>query len=452
VAPDGGARIRREHAPLHEASIACAISWLGLIVGLAVAPAPADAETLGEAWAAAAGYDLTLKAAQDRLESAEEALLSARGERMPAVSATSTAMRWNEVPAFVFGGLGVPGELRLFDSRTMTLSTANISVPIYTGGRVSSGIDAADAAVAARRSEASSLTQQNKLDVAAAYIDVLRAEHALEVMASNVAALEAHARIVNDMYTVGQVPRNDYLAATVSLADARQRELTASGQLDMARSAYNRALGRPLTQTVVLDANLPSVSSAIDGVTPEELLDLAIANRHELAAASSAVDVLAAQSVAARAATRPQLFLTGAYTMLDNEFLNDDRFWTVGVGVQWRFFDSGRTRHAAQALSREAAAMSRERSELETQIALQIRETWLRLRTARERIRVAEQAIEQADENLRVASDRYRNGEGANTEVLDAEALRSLSRSNYDNAVYEAAYAEFALARAVGIL
>ena len=48
--------------------------------------------------------------------------------------------------------------------------------------------------------------------------------------------------------------------------------------------------------------------------------------------------------------------------------------------------------------------------------------------------------------------DRYRNGEGTNTEVLDAEALRALTASNFDSARYDLRLAELALARAVGAL
>ena len=60
--------------------------------------------------------------------------------------------------------------------------------------------------------------------------------------------------------------------------------------------------------------------------------------------------------------------------------------------------------------------------------------------------------IAQAEENLRVVRDRYRNGEGTNTEVLDAEALRSLTRGNLADARFDAAMAEYRLARAVGVL
>ena len=42
--------------------------------------------------------------------------------------------------------------------------------------------------------------------------------------------------------------------------------------------------------------------------------------------------------------------------------------------------------------------------------------------------------------------------DSTNTEVLDAETLRSLSRSNYDNADFDASLALYELARGVGQL
>jgi outer membrane protein TolC len=60
--------------------------------------------------------------------------------------------------------------------------------------------------------------------------------------------------------------------------------------------------------------------------------------------------------------------------------------------------------------------------------------------------------VQQAEENLRVVRDRYRNGEGTNTEVLDAESLRTVSLSNLDTARYDASLAELTLAHAVGSL
>ena len=137
---------------------------------------------------------------------------------------------------------------------------------------------------------------------------------------------------------------------------------------------------------------------------------------------------------------------------LQNDFLNREEFWMVGVGVQWNLFDGGQARKKASALSFKSNAVAQERNNLQSLIELQVRQSWLRLNETNERKRLTERAVEQADENLRVVRDRYRNGEGTNTEVLDAEVLRSLSRSNFDNADFDAKLALYELARGVGRL
>ena len=70
----------------------------------------------------------------------------------------------------------------------------------------------------------------------------------------------------------------------------------------------------------------------------------------------------------------------------------------------------------------------------------------------RKRIDVTSKAISQAEENLRAAKIRFQNGAAINTEVLDAETLRTKSYDNYYNAIYDAVLATFKLQRAVGTL
>ena len=77
---------------------------------------------------------------------------------------------------------------------------------------------------------------------------------------------------------------------------------------------------------------------------------------------------------------------------------------------------------------------------------------WLDLDSTRKRVRVNRDALENADENLRVSRNRYRNGAGTNTEVLDAQTLRTETYSTYYRSVYDAALAHMKLLRAAGTL
>jgi outer membrane protein TolC len=412
----------------------------------------AAAETLEQAWEAALALDATLQAAESRLSGADAALAAARAARRPNLTAASTVTAWRDTPAFDFGAAGLPGVLPLFAGDTFIMSEARVSVPLYSGGSIGAGIDAAAAGRAALERSTVALTQQLKLAVAERYVGVLRAESVLAAARANTLSLEAHARDVADMERSGQVPRNDYLAAAVSLADARQRELQASTALEIARAAYNRQTARPLDTPVALVAELPSTGADLASRPVDALVATALERRDELASLAAVAARLEAESIGVRAQTRPQLLLAGGYTFLENRILDREDYWSLALGVQWRAFDGGRSRNAAAALGHQSAAAAEDRADLETLIELEVRSAWLGVAETRERIGVTESAVAQAEENLRVVRDRYRNGEGTNTEVLDAEALRSQSRSNFDNARYDAALAQFRLARAVGAL
>ena len=156
-------------------------------------------------------------------------------------------------------------------------------------------------------------------------------------------------------------------------------------------------------------------------------------------------DQLAACSEEAGRVTR--LFLTPPMHDVHERL----RRWMVNVGMQWKLFD-GSTRHSSDAISRQALSLKEQRDDLSSMISLQVRQTWLDSKEAQKRIKVTQQAIAQADENMKVTTDRYQQGLATNTEVLDAEDLRTRTHDNFNNASYDAALETLHLRRAVGIL
>jgi outer membrane protein TolC len=425
---------------------------IAAMVALAATRCTAFGETLEDAWRAALAADGRLAAAEARTAASDAALSVARAERYPSVTATTATSHWRETPAFDFGAAGIPSVLPLFGGDTMNLATAHAELPLYTGGALTANIEAAAAAHDGQGRGRDALRQDLKLGVAEAYVGVLRAASALTVAHSNSTSLAAHARDVEDMRRTGQVPTNDFLAAAVSLADAQQRELVAQGALDVAHALYNRRVGRPLDAPVGIEPLDEPLGGRAITAPLTELVAVARAARPELAELDAAAAALTARAAAARAARRPQLAVRGGYAYLENEFLNREDFWFVALGVRINVFDAGRSRHASTTLERQSTAFTDERRDRAAEIELEVHRAWHDLVTARARVDVAASAVQQGDENLRVVRDRYRNGEGTNTEVLDAEALRALSASNFDTARYDVRLAELTLARAVGAL
>ena len=419
-----------------------------LILVLALA-GTARSETLDEAWNAALASHQQLAAAQARRDAAGYDLDRAQSERLPQLGVTSSFTQLDEAPAFDFGG-GQTSQ-QLFANDNFVTAGATVSLPLYSGGAIGAGIDAAEFAATASEGQLATVTKDIKLGTGEHYVQVLRAESALLVADSNVATLEALTADAKNRFDVGDVPKNDYLATSVSLANAVQRRLQTRNALDYARAAYNRFLNRPLDAPVTLDPDLD-----IDDLVPADDLDslilMASQERDELSSLSAQAQALRKRSTVTKSGSRPQFALTGGYMYLENQFLTAEDFWVAGVSFQWSPFDGGRSRNRAAAFDSRANAVNHARNDLSTQIALQVRRAWNDREEAESRTRVTESAVEQAIENLRVVRDRYAAGASPNVDVLNAEALRQEALSNYDNARYDLAIAKLRLARAVGAL
>ncbi len=153
---------------------------------------------------------------------------------------------------------------------------------------------------------------------------------------------------------------------------------------------------------------------------------------------------------AERSRRLPQVSLSGGYQYLENEALDRQEFAMVAVDLKWAVFDGGQTRNRSDSLRLSQRANERRLADLRSMLALEVRQAWYSLQESRARIDVARDAVEQSEESLRIATQQYGAGLVNSTRVLEAEASRTLSRSNRENALLDAEVARMRLARAVG--
>lgn len=415
-----------------------------------LAVTPAVAETLEDAWRLATARDPGLAAAASLAAAGQAGERAARAERWPRVTVDGSYQRIDDAPSFSFPvGDGTFTSPELVNGDEVLMARARLEMPLFTAGRVTSGIESAAAAARGADLGRQDYEQDLRLRVATAYVDVLRAERALRAAEASAASLAAHADDVAVMVERESVARNDLLAARVTQADADQARLQAGNRHALAMAAYNRLLGEPLDRVPDL-ADVPAVPPPAGSL--EELVARALAGRRDLAGLDARARALAGQADSERAARWPQVGLLADYQHLDNAVLDDDDFALVGVGVSWTVFDAGRIRQKANALASASRAAADNRQELASRVALEVRQAWLDLQEAEARVAVTRGAVEQADENLRVGRELYGVGLATNTVVLDAEALWLRATGNQDNAVLDVALAALRLKRALGEL
>lgn len=409
------------------------------------------AETLEEAWDRALRNDDALAAAAADLESAMSDERAARASRWPMVTGRTAYTRFDAAPELQLVASGFTLASPIFDGDDYASGSIHVSVPIYTGGRISADIRAARQTTLGALDAVHTARSALRLDVAQSYVDVLRAKRSLLTAETSVASLSAHVRDVQQMVERELVARNDLLAARVALANAQQQRVRAENRLALAYATYNRRLGEELDRTPALAENIP-VDTVLAAQPLESLVERAFESRAELSAVSARAEALALRSRAERAGLLPQLSISGGYTYFENQILDRQDFSSVGLGLTWTLFDGGRARHRSAALRSASAAERRRVADLRTQIELQVRQAWLDVREARARVMASREAVAEAGENLRISRELYSTGLGTNTQVLEAVALHVAAANNRDEAVLDESLALLRLAHAVGVL
>jgi len=450
---------------------------LGLALGLGTIAA-ARAEDLREAWRIALSANHQLQANRDQSVAAGWDLAAVRAQRHPKIQTLN-------VPAFLTnpllpssGGIGAGSggsglaPVAGSSQKNFFISTVAITQPLYSGGRLTNSIRAGQAQVNATRAEEARATLDLLLEVATAYVGVLRANRGLEVTRSNVANLTSQVRDLTNLVREGRTIRNDLLATQVALANASQNEIQAENQLDNARAVYNRLLGRPLELVVpledlappppILDSHAENVleratarppsSPSRDDEQLRALITRALQLRPELAGLSEQARALAFQALAERAATRPQVAFTLANIYQNSHVIPTPDFGAAAFIVSWTPFDGGVGRRRSMALKLRESATLHQHADLVSVVVQQIRRSWLAVQEATHRVQVTRGAIAQAEENLNVTRNRYLQQRAINTEVLDAETRRVQSYTNFYNAVYDAVQADLQLRHDVGDL
>lgn len=404
------------------------------------------AETLEQAFTEAVNKNQRIFAAKANSQAAKQEIFAAQGQRLPQFNVSGGYTQLSDTPLAETQLEGNSVQFPISSAGSAN-AQAIISLPVFTSGRISHSIEAAEAAALASQYDETTTILNIKLQVAHAFIAIFRAEKALQVAQSHVISLKSHAKDVHNLYQQGMVARNDLLAADVELSNAKQLVLQQENSLQIAKANYNQLLNRDLMADVELIERFPEVPQG-DYVT---LSQQALLKRTELSGLTEQVHALEEQAASVKAGLWPQVNVSGGYQYTQNKYQTYEGMWMANASVQWQIYD-GSTAHRSDALSSQALAVNSQRNDLISAIQLQVRQAWLAIQETQKRVVVAQTATGQADENLKVSSERYQQGLAGYTEVLDAESLRIRAYDNFNNARYDAAMANLNLRRALGIL
>ncbi len=320
---------------------------------------------------------------------------------------------------------------------------------LFDGGlrRAETGFAAAEARGAALAREEA--RQDLVLSVHKGFYGALAAQEAQGVAEKVLERALQHERMAQARREAGDAPLADVLRARVRTSEARVALLRASSDVSVALGALNASMGRP-PQTPLTILNEPEAPAESRLPSVSEALASALSKRPELDGAVQRVEAGRRRVDASRSAFGPKIRLEASYGRLDQVYFPVDKDWSLGVTLALPVFTGFARGHD---LARARAELARSESEaLWTGLAVEQEAFAARARAeeARAAVLAVRDLVREAEESLRMARERYAEGAGTITDLLDAETGLSEARVREVRALYDERVAAAELRWAMG--
>jgi outer membrane protein len=418
------------------------------------APVVVEKLTLDEAIARARATSARLTSLDALSRAAAAGVRGAQAARRPDLDLQAAYSRNSNVPELI---LALPGSAprTIFPNLPdQWRSHVGASLPLYTGGRVSSQIGAARETEMAAKSDRAAALNDLVAETHIAYVNVLFARENARVLTEAIASYEAHLKDARARQEMGLVASHEVLAVTVERERAELGRVQTENAAAIATANLLRLVGLPAGTHLELDP--APLGEAIGSETAEDLIARAGAGRPEIEALKARIRAAEAATGIARSATRPQAGLVAGFDLanpnprilpLSGDW-NDS--WSIGLSLNWKVLDGGRSNAAAAQTVAQAEALRAQLADLEARVRLDVTTRRLELDSAKAGQAVAQRAIEAARDAVRVSRDRYQEGVLTSSELLDAETrlLRAELEATQAGAQIQVALAN--LQRAVG--
>lgn len=306
--------------------------------------------------------------------------------------------------------------------------------------------------VAARHS---SLAAENDIsyEVRRQFYNLVKAQKLLEVREEGVERSRGQLERAESLYELGAVAKSDVLRAKVNLAQAELDLITVINVVELEKVRLAKMMGLGYDREISIESDLTFEEVDFD---PQDLQEMAAANRPDLRAAAERLRAGRAGLRSAKGGNYPSFFGSFNWRWRDDEFPNstddfDSRYtWDVAMGIRIPIFDGMLTRGNIGDARAALTTREREYEDMRDVVELEIKEALIGLEEARQRIRLSEQQLESAQESYKLAEEQYEVGLGTILELTEAGVELTLAESQRVDAITDYKVALAFLDRASG--
>jgi HAE1 family hydrophobic/amphiphilic exporter-1 len=410
--------------------------------------------TIGQAVEVALHLNPEVLSERERTTELGQIVREARSEALPQLSA-NLAWRQNRDPGLrnspffsriLEGGEGgeggIPPEALEAFFFANYIWSFEVSQPIYTFGRVSNAMRAANEERTGVDLDVREVENRIAYDVVRACYGYLLARQNLEVLEHERASRQRQLDQVQARFELEDATRLDLLRARVALANLAPEVLAAENRLQVAIASVNNTLGRPIDAPIEVVAELELEEPHPNLLRPEALLELATLNRPELRRYAVDRKVLEARMGVTSSEVNPQIRANASFGV--NTFATSNvsdlalHTWAAGFTFDWKLFDGFRTKSQTGVLRSQITQNQYDESAFRNRLSVDLKEangTWLRALEAHE---VTALAVNEAREAERVAEESLKWGAATTLDVLQSTLALRQSELNQMTVAHDA--------------
>lgn len=414
----------------------------------------------------ALAYNKEIAASVQQTRSAMHTMKSYKGYFFPDLTASATGLYSTadgdyssgsaQLPVYssegtTLGSATFPGIALDYEVGTMFLGGVQLEQPLYTGGKLRTAYK-----MSAINNEMAQINENlTATDVIVrtddAYASVVKAQEMKKVADKYKALLEELLANVESAYNHGLKPRNDVLKVQVRLNESELSVRKAENSLRLALMNLCHYIGKPLTESIQVADDFPTVSDLTNLQTNDISLrpEYALLDRQE---------ALALQQIKLnRSEMLPTIGLQGAFNYLHGFELNDETLFDKGnfavlLNVNIPIWHFGARAQKVKAAKAKLEQTRLERENQNEQMLLELAQAANNVDEAQLECEIAQRSLEQAEENMRVSQSEFNHGLETLSDHLEAQTLWQQAYQTQVDARYQLYLAHVKYQKAAGTL
>lgn len=393
-------------------------------------------------------------ATEERVDAAEQQVRAAAAGFLPSLNSTGMATLDEklfelEFPSFIPGR--PPEKVKVDFTRDYQFAL-NLSIPLYTGGRLTAGYRSAKYNLKSTQESVRQSEHITVFNTKAAFYGCLLTREFVGVAEQAVKDAEDLHKNVKSQYEVGLASRFDLLRSEVRVVNFKPQLIQARNNFEVMKLNLKTLLGMDIAIPIELKGNLSYEPIEPD---PEKSLGIALQNRPEILQLEYQKRIAEEMWKMARAERLPTLAISGSFNFwADRLAITGDTwqdYYTVNLVLSLPIFNGfGPAARQAQAKS-AVREIELTLKGLKDGVKFEVSQAILKIEEARESLLSQEKNVEQAEESLRIANLNYTEGMITVLDVSAAQTALIQARVNYSQAVYDFFVAVADFERSLGV-